>query len=124
MIELMKLNKINCECDVTHPEKIYKVQSQRLEDEKIETMAQLFHMFSNPTRAKIMHILSIEELCVCDLAFVMKMTKSAISHQLALLKDAKLVKNRREGKMVYYSLDDEHVEKILTLGFDHSLESH
>ncbi len=118
----MKNSEILCECDITHPESIKHVQEEMLEEKTIDTLASVFQMFAHKTRAKILLSLATEELCVCDIAAVMNMTKSAISHQLALLKKSKLVKSRREGKNVYYSLDDEHVQKIIEMGLDHILE--
>lgn len=115
----MKNASIVCECDITHPESIELVNKHLVNDTEIELLANLFQMFSHPTRAKILLSLRLSELCVCDIAAIMNMTKSAVSHQLALLKKNKLVKSRRDGKNVYYSLDDEHVSTILDLGLEH-----
>jgi len=79
-------------------------------------------MFADSTRIKIITALLNAELCVCDIAALLGMTKSAISHQLRLLRQTKLVKNRREGKIVYYSLDDEHVQNIISQGLLHIKE--
>ena len=118
----MRNKAILCECDIIHPESIKHVNERMLDEKTIDTLAALFQMFAHKTRAKILLSLSVEELCVCDIAAVMDMTKSAVSHQLALLKKAKLIKNRREGKNVYYSLDDEHVQKMIKMGLEHILE--
>ena len=79
-------------------------------------------MFGDTTRIKILYVLLESELCVCDIAKLLQMTQSAVSHQLRILKDAKLVRFRREGKTVFYSLDDEHVRAILSLGMEHISE--
>ena len=83
-----------------------------LEAETIDSLSKLFKVFGDPTRIKILWALNVHDLCVLDICEVLGMTKSAVSHQLGTLKEAKLVKARREGKEVYYSLDDEHVKEI------------
>lgn len=118
----MKKDNISCDCDIVHPQAIELVESNMLKDKTLTELSHLFHMFSSPTRTKICVALASAELCVCDIASIMKMSKSAVSHQLAILKDAKLVKNRREGKNIYYSLDDNHVYKIIELGLEHIQE--
>ncbi len=85
----------------------------------INSMAQFFGMFSDPTRLKIVIVLKKEELCVHEIADAIGLSISAVSHQLRLLKTAKMVKNRRNGKMVYYSLDDEHIEQLLSVADQH-----
>ncbi len=87
-----------------------------------EDLAGLFKAFSDTTRVRILWALAESELCVGDISYLLGMSQSAISHQLRLLKQAHLVKNRREGKVIYYSLDDDHVESILHQGFDHVKE--
>lgn len=82
----------------------------------------MFKVFGDPTRIRILYALSAGELCVCDIASVLNMTQSAISHQLRVLKQIKLVKFRRDGKTVYYSLADTHVETILSQGLEHVQE--
>lgn len=91
-------------------------------EEKLYELADLFKIFSDPTRIKILYVLSESELCVCDIAEKLDMTQSAISHQLKILKQSKLVKNRREGKAVFYSLADSHVKTIMRQGLDHVQE--
>ena len=90
-----------------------------LESVTIEDLSKLFKVFGDPTRIKILWALNVHELCVLDICEVLDMTKSAVSHQLSTLKEAKLVKSRREGKEVYYSLDDEHVKEIFETGIVH-----
>ena len=96
-----------------------RVLSEMPGDERLYDLAELFKVFGDSTRIKILYALFEAEMCVCDIAEVLSMTQSAISHQLRLLKQAKLVKNRREGKTVYYSLADDHVRTIIDQGMEH-----
>ena len=91
-------------------------------DEQLSDLADLFKMFSDSTRVKIMFAIMDKELCVMDISNLLNMTQSAISHQLKILKTANLVANRREGKTIYYRLSDDHVKSIIAQGFDHILE--
>ena len=88
-------------------------------EEHLYDLAELFKIFGDSTRIRILYVLFEAEVCVCDIAEVLQMTQSAISHQLRLLKQAKLVKSRREGKTVYYSLADDHVRTIIGQGMEH-----
>ena len=110
------------ECNVLHEETVKKVKQKMPEDGFIYDLAELFKVFADSTRMKIIYALLEEELCVCDIANELNMSQSAISHQLRTLKTAKLVKNRKEGKIVYYSLDDEHVKHIFDQGLIHVTE--
>lgn len=107
------------ECTVLHEKIVEKVIKTMPNDELIYDLAELFKVFADSTRMKIIYALMEEELCVCDIANIVKTTQSAISHQLRILKQSKLVKYRKEGKVVYYSLDDEHIEKIVKKGREH-----
>lgn len=89
----------------------------------IHRLAETFSILSNPTRLKIIFALSQEELCVCDLTILLGTTKSAVSHQLRILRIARLVKYRRDGKVSFYSLDDEHIKKLFDQGLRHVEES-
>ena len=111
-----------CDCDVIHEEAVAEVRPRMASAEEYARTAALLKMFGDPTRVKIMHALDLHELCVCDLAALLDLTKSAVSHQLRVLKQSNLVKNRRAGKVVYYSIADEHVETIINNGMDHVLE--
>ena len=111
-----------CEITLIHKEIADEAQESLPDDSVISGMADFFKVFGDPTRVRILTALRRRELCVCDIAYVLGMSSSAVSHQLRGLKSARLVKNRREGKIVYYSLSDEHVEKILDLGFTHMEE--
>ena len=108
-----------CDCDMIH-EKIVEDTRGRMQAEKeYLDLASLFKMFGDGTRVKILHALELNEMCVCDLAALLGMTKSAISHQLKALRLSNLVKSRRDGQVIYYSLADDHVKYILDIGFDH-----
>ena len=111
-------------CDFIHAhlDVIEKVHEQMPEDEILYDLAELFKIFGDTTRIKILYVLLESEMCVCDLAEILGMTQSAISHQLRVLKQMKLVKNRREGKTVYYSLADGHIQTIISQGMEHIAE--
>lgn len=100
-------------------EAVGKAKTNMLECEIIGSLSKLFKVFGDPTRIKILWALNVHELCVLDICEVLGMTKSAVSHQLSTLKEAKLVRARREGKEVYYVLDDEHVKEIFETGIVH-----
>ena len=88
-------------------------------EDSLYDLAELFKVFGDSTRIRILSCLKISELCVNDISEALNMTLSAVSHQLRILKNAKLIKSRKQGKEVYYSLDDDHVEKIIDCGLDH-----
>lgn len=111
-----------CNCTIIHEEIINKVKENIPQEETLYDLAELFKVFGDTTRIKIICALFQEEMCVCDMAALLGMTQSAISHQLRVLKQARLVKYRREGKVVYYSLDDEHVKAIFDQGLMHIKE--
>lgn len=106
-----------------HRELVEKVQKSQPSEEHLYDLAELFKMFGDSTRVKILFALIESELCVGDLAQILNLTQSSVSHQLRLLKDAKLVRFRRDGKIVFYSLADEHVRTILHMGMEHVEES-
>lgn len=108
-----------CENTVIHKETVKKVKQKMPEDGLIYDLAELFKVFADSTRMKIIFALMENELCVCDMANIVKTTQSAISHQLRILKQSKLVKFRKDGKVVYYSLDDEHISQIVKKGREH-----
>ena len=108
-----------CDCDMIHEKTVENTRSRMQNEEDYLDLATLFKMFGDGTRVKILHALEQNELCVCDLAVLLGMTKSAISHQLKALRLSNLVKSRRDGQVVYYSLADDHVKYILDIGFDH-----
>ena len=109
----------SCEEMQVHPGLVEKAASQLPPEEELYDLAELFKVFGDSTRIRILFVLSSAEVCVCDLARVLNMTQSAISHQLRILKQNKLVKSRREGKSIFYSLADGHVSTIIAQGRDH-----
>ena len=111
-----------CEENTVHQDAVARVRSLLPADETLYDLAELFKIFGDSTRVKILYALLESELCVCDIAKLMEVSQSAVSHQLRVLKASKLVKFRREGKTVYYSLADEHVIRILSQGMEHILE--
>ncbi|HQA06398.1 MAG TPA: metalloregulator ArsR/SmtB family transcription factor [Clostridiales bacterium] len=111
-----------CDCSVIHEDVVREVGKSMPDDEVMFNLAEFFKIFGDSTRVRIICALFRSEMCVCDIAALLGMTKSAISHQLRILKQSKLVKNRRNGKVVYYSLDDEHIAKIIDQGLAHILE--
>lgn len=111
-----------CEVNIIHQDKVDEVKKIMPEDGLIYDLAELFKVFGDTTRIKIICALFESEMCVCDLSCLLNMTQSAISHQLRVLKSARLVKFRREGKVVYYSLDDEHIKHIYDAGLNHISE--
>lgn len=110
---------IFCDCEMIHKELVAAVREKMPDDNTLYDLADFFKVFGDSTRVKILWALVKNEMCVCDLAALLNMTKSAISHQLTALRKANLVKNRRFGKIVYYSLADDHVKAILEMGFEH-----
>ena len=108
-----------CQEQQIHPEALEKVRSLLPPDERLYDLAELFKIFGDSTRLKILYALLEGELCVCDLAGLMAVSQCAVSHQLRVLKNSKLVKFRRSGKTIYYSLADSHVESILSQGMEH-----
>ena len=100
-------------------ELIERVQTEMPDEESLYDLAELFKVFGDTTRIRILYALFESELCVCDIAELLNMTQSAISHQLRVLKQARLVRNRREGKQIYYSLADDHVRTIIGQGMEH-----
>ncbi len=118
----MKMEQERVEgCDYIHVHEdiIHKVNEQMPEEDKLYDLADFFKVFADSTRIKMLYVLMCSEMCVCDLAQILNMTQSAISHQLRTLKQMDLVKNRREGKTVFYSLSDGHIKTILSQGLDH-----
>jgi DNA-binding transcriptional ArsR family regulator len=110
------------DCNVIHEEVVAAVRKKMPDDEVLMDLADLFKVFGDSTRVKIICALLRAEMCVCDIAVLLGMSKSAISHQLRTLRQTRLVKYRREGKVVYYSLEDEHVGNIFDQGLVHVSE--
>ena len=119
----MRKLEVEC-CDVTyiHEDKVRKAQESMPDEERMKELAEFYKVFGDATRIRLLYVLLESEMCVCDLAAVLQMTQSAISHQLRVLKQMKLVKNRRDGKTVYYSLADDHIQNIISQGMEHIME--
>lgn len=119
----MERERVEC-CDFicVHETIVDEVKQHMPEEEVIYDLAELYKVFGDSTRMKIIYVLFEAEMCVCDIAQLLNMSQSAISHQLRVLKQSKLVKSRREGKVVFYSLADEHVKTIVNQGMEHILE--
>jgi DNA-binding transcriptional ArsR family regulator len=111
-----------CGVRVLHRDRIQKAKGAASSEKETARLASLYQVLGDPTRLKIILGLRDGEMCVCDLAAFLGLTESAISHQLRRLKDQALVRNRREGQILYYSLDDEHVSGLLRVGLDHIRE--
>jgi ArsR family transcriptional regulator, lead/cadmium/zinc/bismuth-responsive transcriptional repressor len=111
-----------CDCNIIHESVVNEVREHMPDEGNLIDLADLFKVFGDSTRVKIFCALFRAEMCVCDIAVLLGMTKSSISHQLRVLKQSKLVKYRKDGKIVYYSMADEHVENIFDQGLIHILE--
>jgi len=112
----------DCSCYVVHAERVEAAQKAAVEPRLLSDLGDLFKLFSDETRLRILGALAIGELCVCDIGTVLGMSQSAVSHQLALLRAARLVAYRRDGKTVYYRLADDHVVTLLKMGIEHASE--
>ena len=111
-------------CELMHDddEIVERVQKEMPGEDTMYDLTELFRIFGDSTRIRILYVLFEAEMCVCDIAALLGMTQSAISHQLKALKNARLVKSRRDGKTVFYSLADDHVKTIIDQGLEHILE--
>ena len=115
----MSKNEFVCDCNVIHGDVVNKTKNNMPEEYTFSKLAEFFKIVGDITRVKILFALDQNEMCVCDIAQLLNMSQSAISHQLRVLKQAQLVKYRREGKTVFYSLADAHVNTILNQGLEH-----
>lgn len=115
-------NEAICDCEVIHGDLVNEVKKKMPDEDELYDLSDFFKVLGDSTRVKIMWALDESEMCVCDLAVLLNMTKSAISHQLHSLKQANLVKYRKEGKVVFYSLTDDHVKAIFEKGLEHIRE--
>ncbi|XPV77478.1 MAG: ArsR/SmtB family transcription factor [Desulfovibrio sp.] len=111
-----------CKEVCVHDERVERVKAAAPDDESIDNASQLFKLLGDKTRMRILHALSVTELCVCDLASLLDVSISAVSHQLRLLRTARLVKFRKEGKNAFYSLHDQHIVTLLKAGVEHVQE--
>ena len=115
----MVKNEFSCDCNVIHQEVVDTVLRKMPNEDTFNKLADLFKLIGDTTRCRILFALDQNEMCVCDLANVLNMTKSSVSHQLAVLRRSGVVKCRRSGKEVYYTLDDEHIVKLFEIGLEH-----
>ncbi len=111
-----------CSCSIIHEDVINCVRLKMPDEVNLYELAELFKVFGDSTRIRILWALSESEMCVCDIAALLNVSQSAMSHQLRVLKQARLVKHRKDGKVVYYSLDDEHIRQIFDQGLIHITE--
>lgn len=115
----MERKELVCDCNIIHEDAVNMAIKNRPDDKKLINLSELFKILGDLTRIKIIWTLDNNEMCVCDIANVLNMTKSSISHQLAILKNAGIVRYRKSGKEVYYTLDDEHINKLYEIGLEH-----
>ena len=113
------MKDIDCEEDFIHKDNVLLAKKNMIDDDTIFGVSNLYKVFSDETRLKILNALLNTELCVCDISDILNMSHSSISHQLKTLRDMKLVKTKKIGKSVYYSLIDNHIEKIIRIGVEH-----
>ena len=118
-MEQLRDNTDVCEELCEHSQLVHSVKAEMIADEDAQSIAETFKILGDTTRVKILHALSKRELCVCDISAVVAMGQSAVSHQLRLLRGARLVKHRKEGKLAWYSLDDKHISLLLAQGIEH-----
>lgn len=105
-----------------HEDVVNRMKDEMLTQEEFNDLSVLFKMYADPTRLKILSLLFKEEMCVCDISTLLDMTQSAVSHQLSVLRQNRIIKYRRSGKNIYYSLDDEHIQLIFDAGLAHIME--
>ena len=115
-------NVERCDAVCTHDEIIERVRAELPDEDTLYDLTELFRIFGDSTRVRILYLLFASEMCVCDMAALLGLTQSAVSHQLRALKNVRLVKARREGKTVFYSLADDHVKTIINQGLEHVRE--
>ena len=115
----MAKNEFICDCNVIHQEVVENTIKQMADEDMLNKLAEFFKILGDITRTKILYALDKNEMCVCDIANVLNMSKSSISHQLGTLRRSGIVKCRKVGKEVFYTLDDEHVREVFEVGMEH-----
>jgi len=115
----MARSEFSCDCNVIHEDAVNEVLGKMPDENTFNHLADLYKLIGDTTRLRILFALDQREMCVCDLANVLNMTKSSISHQLAVLRRSGVVKARKSGKEVYYTLDDDHIVKLFEIGLEH-----
>ncbi len=113
------VNENECELRVVHLDALDRVREKMPDEDTLLNIAELFKVFGDSTRTRILSALNIEELCVCDISALLNMSMSAVSHQLRILRQTKVVKSRRQGKEIVYSLDDEHIAQLYRMALEH-----
>lgn len=114
--------EVMCDCEIIHKEKVDLAKKTMLDEEKLLVIADFYKALSDSTRVKIINVLEKNELCVCDISNILNMTKSAVSHQLKYLKEMNLIKSRKVGKEVWYTLADKHVKQVFDITLEHIME--
>lgn len=115
----MSKNEFICDCNIIHEDRVKKTKKAMPNEDTFNRIAEFFKIMGDTTRTKILFALDSNEMCVCDIANVLNMSKSSISHQLGTLRRMNIVKCRREGKEVYYTLDDEHIKEVFEVALEH-----
>lgn len=118
----MGKSEVTCDCEVIHQEMVEKIKSDFINEDLVSQLSVFYKIFGDSTRFKILYALDKGKLCVCDISALLNMSISAVSHQLKILRENDLVKTERQGKVVYYFLSDEHVQKIIECGIEHIQE--
>lgn len=116
------MHEDNCGCRIIHAQVIEEARAASLSEHEVEKLSLMFKILADPSRLRILFALEREEMCVCDLAALLEITESAVSHQLRFLRNVNLVKNRREGTVLYYRLVDDHVKILTDIGLTHIRE--
>ena len=119
----MGKNESMCDCEIIHKDKVEMAKKSMLNDDCLLIIADFYKALSDSTRIKIINLLEKNELCVCDISSILNMTKSAVSHQLKNLRELNLIKSRKIGKEVWYTLADDHVKQVFDISLEHVLES-
>ena len=119
---IKQMNNDSCDCRCIHQDRVTAATKDALSEEDNQNMAQLFKAMGDANRLKLLWALEHEEMCVCDIAAFLGITESAVSHQLRMLRQLKLVNNRREGPVLYYRLNDHHMGQLMKIALEHSRE--
>ena len=117
--DIMAKNEFICDCNIIHKETVDQILKTMEKDETFNKLADFFNILKDPTRLKIMFVLDKKQVCVCDIANILSMSKSSISHQLSTLRKSGIVKCYKQGKEVYYTLDDDHINKVFEIALEH-----
>lgn len=118
----MGKNELVCDCDIIHKDNVKTAQEKMLDEQTLLKISSFYKALADSTRIKIINLLEKSELCVCDICVILNMTKSAVSHQLKYLKQKNLIKSRKQGKEVWYTLADDHVKMVFDISLEHIME--